>query len=304
MKNSKAIRILTAGMFALLASGVPSYAWFKVGHVYCDANTNGIIDAGDLPVPSVLVVVTNTSGTFSNANWTTADGSFVVQLPSVADAYVDFILSDSLPLGTISVMPQVATFVTDTNTTVITNDFLIENAACIASAPPTNNLCWLTGGGTVRVGRHGQPQHTFGGVVNPGCNTNAAGGGNWNDVDHAARLHFKGLDMEVVTCGNVPGYPSGSHSPRTPFNYIDFQGVGRLTGIGGNHTDYGFVLFYARCEDHREPGKGADRYYLRVYDADGNTLMLVSANPAEPLEIAPVVISTGNLQMHVSGCAH
>lgn len=301
---NKTIRIVASALFALLASVAPSHAWFKAGHVFCDSNTNGIIDADDLPVPGVLVVVTNTSGTFSNANWTTASGAFTVQLPSVADSYVDFILTDTLPLGTISVMPQFATFVTDTNTTIITNDFLLENVACIAAPPPTNNLCWLTGGGTVRVGRHGQPQHSFGGVVNPGCNPNAAGGGNWNDVDHAAQLHFKGLDMEVVTCGNVPGYPRGSRSPRTPFNYIDFQGVGRLTGIGRNHTDYGFVLFYARCEDHREPGKGADRYYLRVYDADGNTLMLISANPANPLDIAPLAIATGNMQMHISGCAH
>jgi hypothetical protein len=56
-------------------------AWLKFGVVYCDANTNGLIDAGDVPVQSVLVVVTNTSGAFSNASWTTAEGVFLVQLP-------------------------------------------------------------------------------------------------------------------------------------------------------------------------------------------------------------------------------
>ena len=292
----------TLGVMMLTAGLANCNAWFSAGRVFCDANTNGVVDETDIPVPSVLVVVTNTSGTFSNANWTTAQGEFVVQLPSVADSYVNFILDTSLPVGTISVTPGFNMFATDANTTVVTNDFLIENAACISPPQPTNSGCWLTGGGTIRVGRHGQPTHSFGGVVNPGCKVTAAGGGNWNDVDHADRLHFKGLDMEVVTCGNVPGYPAGSKSPKTPYNYIDFEGVGTLTGIGGNHVDYGFVQFYARCEDHREPGKAADRYYLRVTDGNGNVLMLVSGHPANPMDIAPVAISSGNLQLHVSGC--
>jgi len=42
-----------------------------------------------------------------------------------------------------------------------------------------------------------------------------AGGGKWNDVAHAAKLHFQGLDMQVVNCGNVPGHPPGSTSPWT-----------------------------------------------------------------------------------------
>ena len=41
-----------------------------------------------------------------------------------------------------------------------------------------------------------------------------------------------------------------------------------------------------------------DRLYLRVYDGLGNTLLLISADVANPLNIAPVAISTGNLQMH------
>ncbi len=50
--------------------------------------------------PSVLVVITNVSGTFSNANWTTTpDGIFVVALPDIADTYVGFILPSTLPAG-------------------------------------------------------------------------------------------------------------------------------------------------------------------------------------------------------------
>jgi hypothetical protein len=103
--------------------------------------------------------------------------------------------------------------------------------------------------------------------------------------------------MEVVNCGNVPGH-QGSSSPKTPFSFIEFQGVGTLSGIAGNKADYGAVHFFARAEDLGEPGKGVDRLYLRVFDGSGNTLLLISAHPGNPLDVAPVVISTGNLQMH------
>src|SRR4051794_40860551 len=52
--------------------------FYKTGQVFCDANTNGVIDTGDTPVQSVLVVVTNLSGTFSNSGWTSIDGYFVI----------------------------------------------------------------------------------------------------------------------------------------------------------------------------------------------------------------------------------
>lgn len=287
----------------LAGSVAASNAALKVGSVFCDANTNGIIDTGDFPVGGLLVVVTNTSGTFSNASLTTAHGSFVVELPDTNDTYIDFILATTLPAGTLAVLPPFGTFSIDTNNLVVTNDFLIQDVACVAPPPPqTNGPCWVSGGGTIRTGHHGKPAHSFGGVVNPGCRTNAAHGGSWNDIDHVNRLHFRAIQTEVVTCGNVPGYPAGSHGPHTPFNYIDFQGVGKLSGMGGNHTNFGFVQFYARCEDHGHPGRGNDRYYLRVTDGLGNVLMLVSGDQVDPMDIAPVPISSGNLQLHVSGC--
>lgn len=59
----------------------------------------------------------------------------------------------------------------------------------------------------------------------------------------------------------------------------------------------------ARAEDHGEPGHGKDRLYQRVYDcSSGTTLMLISSNASNPTNIAPVEISTGNLQIHTSGC--
>src|SRR5947207_9252017 len=113
------------------ASLINSQAWIKVGHVYCDANTNGTIDAGDLPVQSVLVVVTNVSGTFSNASWTTAEGQFLVALPDAPDQYVDFVHPQTVPTGTI-ILPPFNSFVNSSNQLIVTNDFLLENTACVA----------------------------------------------------------------------------------------------------------------------------------------------------------------------------
>jgi hypothetical protein len=289
----KSLYSLTA--LLLLGSALNSNAWTKLGNVYCDANMDGIIDTGDSPVQSVLVVVTNTSGTFSNASWTTAEGFFIVALPEVPGTYVDFIHPATLPPGTTAVLPIFNTF-TVTNETTVTNNFLIENTNCVSVPPGTNGQCWLTGGGTIKSG-NGKPLFNFGGVVNPGCSPTAAGGGNWNIIDSTQKLHFKGLTIQVVDCGNVPGV-NGSTSPQTPFSFIEFQGVGTLTGVGGNNADFGAVQFFAHAEDLGEPGKGVDRLYFRVFDGLGNTLLLISATPSSPLDIAPVTISTGNLQMH------
>lgn len=287
---------LTAGAL-LLGSLATSSAWHLTGTVYCDANGSGVIDKGDLPVQGVLVVVTNISGTYSNSGWSGDDGSFTVQLSDLADSYVSYIQWDTLPAGTVGVVPNIAAFVTTDALRVITNNFLIENPACGARAK-----CWLTGGGTIDDGT-GQPIYSYGGVVNPGCSAIAAGGGNWNVIWHAANLHFRGLSIEVLTCGNLPGYTSGSSSPKTPFNYIDFQGVGTLTGIGGNTANYGTVLFSARAVDLKDGGKQTDLLYLRVYDTANNTLLLISTDQANALDVAPVAISTGNLQLHISSCS-
>src|SRR5579864_1813804 len=68
------------------------------GFVFCDSNGSGQFSSGDTPLPGVLVVVTNTSGTFSNANWTaTPDGGFAISLGSPTDSYVEYIEPATLP---------------------------------------------------------------------------------------------------------------------------------------------------------------------------------------------------------------
>jgi hypothetical protein len=153
--------------------------------------------------------------------------------------------------------------------------------------------CWLTGGGTVDKDQ-GTPHFSFGGVVNPGCSPTAAGGGNWNVVDHQAGLHFKGLQIEVINCSGVP-----TKSPKSVFNIIDFGGVGTIVGIDGNSMAERAVCFRAQAVDKSEPGHDSDQLYLRVYDCDTfETLLVISATPDSPGDIAPVEISTGNLQIH------
>src|ERR1051325_3488703 len=139
--NTKAFQVLFLSFTLLTLGLLPARAWLKVGNVYCDANTNGVIDAGDAPVQSVLVVVTNVSGTFSNSSWTTAEGLFVMQLPDEADQYVDFIHPATLPAGTTAVLPPFSSFATATNQTIVTNNFLLENPACVGAPPQTNAAC-------------------------------------------------------------------------------------------------------------------------------------------------------------------
>jgi hypothetical protein len=271
---------------------------FRIGRVFCDANDNGRINPADTPVPDVLVVVTNSSGTFSNAAFTDAEGAFSVQLPPGADLYGDYILRSSLPPGSRIITPrgQFTTPPAD-GSNVVTNDFLIQNPRCLTFAPG-DSRCWLTAGGHIRNGR-GRPGFTFSGAVNPRCRPGPAGG-NFTAVSHPAKLRFRATQMSVVDCGSLPVSP-GSPPSRRPFDFIDFEGVGTLQGFGGNNTNFGMVRFSARAVDAEFPGR-RDRLYLRVFDGDDRTLLLTSSNTADPLAVAPLALSGGNLQLHTSGC--
>jgi hypothetical protein len=125
-------------------------------------------------------------------------------------------------------------------------------------------------------------------------------------------LHLLGTHIEVIRCGNVDGIPPGSKSPKTPNNFIEFRGTGRLEGVAGNKANYPLVYFFSRCEDRAEPGsKGqpdplfVDRYYLHVYlnplNPAGSTLLLVNGN-ADPTIVTPVPITDGNMQIHITSC--
>jgi hypothetical protein len=187
------------------------------------------------------------------------------------------------------------------------------------------------------------PVISIGGNVNPGCSPTAGDGGNWTHVDHKAKLFFQGRSIEVAECGNIPASirPPGSDSPKTPFNYIEWAGIGIMKGIGGNKADYGTVYFYARHEDRNEPGSKEtlgsafiDRYWIGVYSeatfgADGKITSvggteLYRFGNAVPLPITipvtpttrpdticgddsfactdTIAITGGNFQLHISSC--
>lgn len=196
-------------------------------------------------------------------------------------------------------------------------------ATASATCSQTGGKCWLTAGGVkfspitgMMMAEYKQkgPLDSVGGNVYPGCNATSGDGGNWNHIAHKQNLHFQGTDIQIVQCGNVPGIPTGSESPDTPFNFIDFKGTGTLKGISGNKADYGTVCFFAHVEDRNEPGNekallpdgGAliDRYYLRVFDCSTQNVLLLVDMDNNPATIDPITITGGNFQIHISSCAN
>lgn len=164
-------------------------------------------------------------------------------------------------------------------------------------------------GGDLAV--HG-PKDTLGGVVYPSCDSSPSKGGQWNHVAHSDKEHYQVFDINTVRCGNVDDHPPGSESPVTPFNFIEWEGMGRMNGIKGNKADFDDVHFFGRVEDRNEPGnEGAadgtdvDRYYLRAWITGGGgeeiELFCVDAD-GDCSTVDPMTITGGNLQLHYSSC--
>jgi hypothetical protein len=290
---------LAVAALSVLGTG-KALAWHLDGHIHCD--TTG------LPLAGAVVTVQGATGTgsFSGSAVTDAFGAYFVALPDVPGSFAASVDLAGLGGGTVVLPGPSVTFDTYTEA-FATIDWLVSTPGCQQLG------CWLTGGGAkfsnitgTYLAEHG-PQQNFGGNVYPSCSPTPGSGGQWNHVDHGARLHFQGTAITVDRCGNVDGIPPGSTSPVTPYNFIEFHGTGTLKGIKGNKVDYGTVCFTARAEDRNEPGsnetrQGAltDRYFLRVTNCAGTTL-LVLEDVAAPG--TPVTITDGNLQIHVSSCS-
>jgi hypothetical protein len=304
MKNIMSIWGTTA---ALLLWVVTANAWHLTGKVECP---------GNFPLQGVVINVTGTScdGPFNASATTGPDGSYEITLAHCDGSFTVTLDLNSLPAGSTVISPPggTASFVTTVDDDSEVVNFLIDGVAC------GSGKCWFTGGGAkidplvgIPVGRKGK-WISFGGNVNPGCSPTAGDGGNWNHIDRLANLHFQGRAIQVLDCGNVtPPPPPGSTSPVTPFNYIEWTGVGTVKGIQGNKVNVD-VYFNARTEDRNEPGSkdsnaGAfiDRYYLHVFtnpaDPVGSTILLVNGD-AHPLNVIPVEIDHGNFQLHISSC--
>ncbi len=300
LKTKSIICLISAGL-----SAASTYGWSLVGRVKCPDN---VVVEGAV----VLVSGSTAAGPFNSSGTSDASGNYFVDLPDLPGSFVATLDQTSLPSGETVVGGASVPFETTPADTSRRVDWTLENCG---DTPPPPRACWFTGGGGkidsilgIPAAEKGQ-LHSFGGNVYPGCNPDSGEGGNWNHVARGnIKLHFQGKSIEVVDCGNVEGIPPGSTSPVTPYNYIEFTGTGTLKGIGGNKADYGQVTFFARCEDRNEPGskdtnagEGIDRYYLRVVDSGGVTRLLVSGS-ADPTVIAPLEISHGNFQLHISSC--
>ena len=287
------------------------------GIVVCDANSNGQVDAEDTPLENVEVNVQIMIDFWAPFLTTTdANGSFLTVIKDFAASYTETLNEATLPEDFTYVQPASGAilFTTQDFPDCFDNqEWLIDSSICRQGV----EQCWLTAGGvkfsTVtgtfldEINNHG-PMHSWGGNVNPACAPNK---GHWNHIDHRGKLHFQATDIEVITCGNVPGIEPGSESPVTPVNFIEFTGPATLKGIKGNRDDFGEVCYRARAEDRNEPGShGAqdgndvDRYFLEVYDCNTlETLLLVDVD-GDPTTVDPVSITGGNMQMHWRPCGN
>jgi len=296
---------IATSMTAILLTAGTASAWELTGKVVCDGTGQ--------PLAGVQIDVVTTDGgdPFYAGGATDQNGNYSI---SLVDSPRCYRATASLNAGESVVTPASGyhDFCTTNAAVDVARDWVVNSPSC------TSGACWLTGGGAKfssitdsDLGEAGK-RHNWGGNVNPGCSPTAGDGGSWNDIDAIQKLHFHGTHIEVVRCGNVDGIPPGSTSPPTPFNYIEFTGWGTLKGIQGNKADYGTVYFFARCEDRNEPGSngqhdgaGKDRYFLNVYtdpgDPVGTSVMLVDVD-GDPATVDPLIITDGNLQIHVSSC--
>jgi hypothetical protein len=301
---------VTIALAAVLAVAQPAHAWYVKGYVYCDQNGSGSGDTGDLPLPNVVITVTGTSLVFTGTATSDATGAYYVDLPNLPGSYT---IQAAGPNGATALAPTTNPASITLTSSVMTAEvhFLFDSRAC---ATTQQAACWLTGGGAKFSATTGTllaekgPQHSFGGNVNPGCNPDSGEGGQWNHIAHAMKIHFQAWQITKVECGNVPGISPASYSPQTPYNYLEFQGTGTLKGIKGNQADYGTVTFFARAEDRNEPGSSGnhdgafiDRYFLRVVDASNAVRLLIDVD-GDPNTVDPVLITDGNLQIHISSC--
>ncbi len=269
-------KIVPSGLLVLALSALNANAWHVVGVVSCPLGNS----AGGIVVTVEGVGSTTTTG----------NGAYLIDLPATADTYTICVDKSSLPVGASVGGKGCQKFSVDDNNEFVEVDFTLGGDFC--TPPPPQGPCWLTGGGTIGKTK-GVADYSFGGVVNPGCSPTAAGGGNWNVVDHLQDLHFQGQLITVDMCGGSP-----TSSPKVDVNTIDFHGTGILTGVAGNPMPEQAVCFIGHAEDHHEPGAGKDLLCLKVYDCNSEAiLMLIST-----MSGGPVPISTGNLQIHTSSC--
>lgn len=296
---------------ASLTISIPTVARAAIvtGSIFCDANHDGVLDNGDIAVAGITVVITNETGSFSNGAVTAGDGSFNIRIPDfsallevhdpLAQIYIETVGPATLPAGSTILLPlplasmtngtplYLINFAADFTNLVFTSgtgdsstgDWLINDPECGVSAGTCKVLgsARIAGGGR---GDHSTADHEFGGMIVSGSPPL----GKWKDVSHNLRLIFESTSVQSVICGN---------------GTIDFSGSGTLKGTGPMNHAESEVSFTAHVENPtlQPKNKRAIGYYLRVFAADGTTLELVSTDPANPADVAPVPITSSELRV-------
>ncbi len=289
------------------------------GRVLCDANNNLTNDAGDLGLASVMVVVVSEAGGFSNSTVTLPDGSFSLTIPNfdalayrrdpLSQSYIESLTPGTLPADAMVITPQPALGTNPvyyispatTNSPLVyisaagelTNgDWLISSAACQGSSLQSN-VCRIFGSGTIRGDSN--RVDSFSGNVSPKLKKNGFRQGNWTHVSRTLNLGFKSTEIDSIACGQGTGASLTDTNAAT--DAIVFTGRGTLRMLGGKHRTSTSVFFTVSAEDSGGPRAGGDTYYIRVYDQDNVTLLLVSGDPANPENIVPVPLTKGNLRI-------
>ncbi len=308
---SRYLSVLLALFLAPAAFAGVIYDQGVYGKVGCDDEKEcHYIWAGGVFFPGVTVNIDSMDGSYSASGVT--DGEGVYKLPVAPGDYTVTIDTSTLPAGAVVQYPASGTY----NVTVAAGskdrrDFIVDDASC-----GDTGTCWMTAGGVKFEAIMGTdaaqagPKDSFGGNVNPSCSPEPGDGGQWNHIAHSQKLHFLGTTIRVVRCGNVTGIDPGSESPVTPFNFIEFEGEGTLSGIKGNKFPKTDVSFFARVEDHNEPGndkaaegEDVDRYFLHVFEGGGSgTTHLLIDEDGDAGTVDPLTITGGNLQLHFSSC--
>src|SRR5687768_8547815 len=86
-----------------------AHAWHVIGTFYCDANLNGVIDSGDLPVSGLTVTVTGVGNSFTGS-YVSGElygaGTWVVALPDTPGTYKVSVAGNTSPI----ISPTTMTF--------------------------------------------------------------------------------------------------------------------------------------------------------------------------------------------------
>src|SRR6516162_7312336 len=141
--------VCASAIVGLLALGSSAFACHVSGTVYCDENTNGVVDIpGDLPIPGVTVGATSLdlmSGQYTAT--TDASGSYDIVLPTQSDRYL--VGPIGLPAGLTVVVPSGGTYtaqiVVDTAQDHVDGlDFLVQGCAPTRTSTSTTTTTTST----------------------------------------------------------------------------------------------------------------------------------------------------------------